>query len=66
MKKIRCKYCKRKIDMEKLEGDWQYKFYKCPHCERETPKRTFLGKTVRVGTYALYPIFIFFGEPPPE
>ena len=66
MKKVRCKYCKRKSDMEKLEGDWQYKFYKCPQCERETPKRTIFGKTVRVSKFAIYPILLIFGVPPPE
>ena len=51
MKKIRCKFCKRKTDMEQLDRDWQQKFYKCPRpdCGRENPKRTFLGKTTRVG-----------------
>lgn len=49
MKKVRCKFCEKKSDMERLEGDWKYHFYKCSHCDRENPKRTFLGQTTRVG-----------------
>ena len=47
MKKVRCKFCKKKTDMAQLDRDWQQKFYKCPRpdCGRENPKRTFLGKT---------------------
>ena len=66
MKKIRCKYCKHKTEMNQLEGDWQFKFYRCPNCQRETPKRTVLGKTTRVGKFAVYPILFLFGGEPPE
>lgn len=67
MKKIRCKYCDHKTDMNQLEGDWQFKFYQCPNCQRENPKRTVLGKTARVGKFvgklAVGPIlFILGGE----
>ena len=59
MKKIRCKYCKHKLDMNQLEGDWKFKFYQCPKCHREIPKRTILGKAVRVAKFAWTPIIIF-------
>ena len=61
MKKIRCKHCRRKIDMKQLEGDWQYRFYKCPNCDRENSKRSFLGKAARVGKFVVTPILIILG-----
>ncbi len=66
MKKVRCKFCKRKSDMERLEGDWKHNFYKCSHCDRENPKRTFLGGTARAGKILIYPILWIVGAPPPE
>ena len=72
MKKVRCKFCRKKTDMEQLDRDWQQKFYKCPRpdCGRENPKRTFLGKTACVGKFVLrvtvYPILCALGAPPPE
>ena len=45
--------------MNQLEGDWKFKFYRCPNCDREISKRTILGKAVRVGKFALAPIIFF-------
>ena len=34
-------------------GGLEASFYKCPHCDRENPKRTVLGQTTRVGKAVL-------------